>query len=1056
MRLMHLSRLALVGAVLFLVGCQSAFDASEQKAQRGTLAELAEQEANINITPISLTKAQRSEKLAKLYQSILTLEPNKEVRAQVTYRLVQLDSQAYDNFDDEQSISSQGNSSKNSNSKNAANNITPEQSLSALVLSYQALLKDFPDREDNEHVRYQLAKALDLQGKLDQSLVQIELLISQYPQSQYIAELQFRRGDIYYNLQHYRKALSAYQAVLNAKNNDTYYINSLYMSAWVLFKLNRLPEADKQFIAVLEQLISQEKVQHYEDDFSFDKLNSRYQSLLKDTQRVLSISLSQQQQSASLVSLLTHQQGNDAIKHLYLYRHILFKNLADFLIENDLQYDAQLTYQAYITLAPNSLWASRFSLNLLALYQQQGKYSAVRQLKIQYVHRYGMNSVFWQQAIIAPPSSMINERVLTQEVLPNLLSFSYQHSRRLYANAQTLELGIERQQAFADVANWLNTYLDMAELPQSQALIDKLPLSEGLLSDKLLYADARFEAKQYQQALSSYQQIAYGFRLGHKSRLDHKNKLEHKDDILQREAAYATTLTVRKMLAQLSVSPNDKAQLEKQQKLIVMRDQFDRDFIRYYPKDERALSLATQAAQYAFNMADYKTMDFYSHFILQSYGVISTIKTPNATIYTAKASQERVKRDELSTQALKQVQIASQLQANSLYQQLKYQAAEQSYVLALMYVEKNTSSTKTMRDLLASSIYFQAQETKDRSPLIAVEHLLRLGVIVPESSYRVTAEFDAANILLAQGVWQQAADVLLNLQIRYPKHEYSVSIPAKLAKSYENLGQWHLAAAQLLILAQGQGSTELKREAQYNAAEHYLKAGNLPKAITSFRTYAHNYPEPFDVAQEVRYKMSEFYQQTKEPNKQYYWYRKLISFHDKKLIEQKGNVNLGSANGRSTYLVSVAALGLGEAHQQTFTRTKLTLPLNKSLKRKQKAMKSAIHYYQKLLSYQRAEFVPHGTFNLAQMYAQLAEDVMSSQRPKDLDELALEEYELILEEIAYPFEEKAIEIHVSNAERAWQNIFDAWVENSFAVLAELEPAQYNKKERKIYAVHAIY
>jgi hypothetical protein len=81
---------------------------------------------------------------------------------------------------------------------------------------------------------------------------------------------------------------------------------------------------------------------------------------------------------------------------------------------------------------------------------------------------------------------------------------------------------------------------------------------------------------------------------------------------------------------------------------------------------------------------------------------------------------------------------------------------------------------------------------------------------------------------------------------------------------------------------------------------------------------------------------------------------------------------------------------------------------------------------------------------------------MSSQRPGDLDELALEEYEILLEEIADPFVEKAIDIHVGNAERSWQDIFDKWVKQSFDALAELDPAQYNKQERASHAQQSIY
>ena len=90
------------------------------------------------------------------------------------------------------------------------------------------------------------------------------------------------------------------------------------------------------------------------------------------------------------------------------------------------------------------------------------------------------------------------------------------------------------------------------------------------------------------------------------------------------------------------------------------------------------------------------------------------------------------------------------------------------------------------------------------------------------------------------------------------------------------------------------------------------------------------------------------------------------------------------------------------------------------------------------------------------MYRQLADDVMKSQRPKDLEELALEEYEILLEELAYPFEEKAIEIHLSNSQRAWQNIYDQWIEKSFATLAEIAPALYKKQERSHDAIRDMH
>ena len=86
----------------------------------------------------------------------------------------------------------------------------------------------------------------------------------------------------------------------------------------------------------------------------------------------------------------------------------------------------------------------------------------------------------------------------------------------------------------------------------------------------------------------------------------------------------------------------------------------------------------------------------------------------------------------------------------------------------------------------------------------------------------------------------------------------------------------------------------------------------------------------------------------------------------------------------------------------------------------------------------------------------MASDLMASERPAELDELALEEYEFLLEEQVYPFEEKAIELYKTNTDRVIDGVWDEWVELSFEKLAELMPARYAKMERSEDVVTALY
>jgi hypothetical protein len=71
---------------------------------------------------------------------------------------------------------------------------------------------------------------------------------------------------------------------------------------------------------------------------------------------------------------------------------------------------------------------------------------------------------------------------------------------------------------------------------------------------------------------------------------------------------------------------------------------------------------------------------------------------------------------------------------------------------------------------------------------------------------------------------------------------------------------------------------------------------------------------------------------------------------------------------------------------------------------------------------------------------------MDSERPPGLSQLELAQYELLLEEQAFPFEDNAIDIHEQNASRARDGIYDEWVKRSFDALKQLLPGRYDKPE----------
>jgi len=109
-------------------------------------------------------------------------------------------------------------------------------------------------------------------------------------------------------------------------------------------------------------------------------------------------------------------------------------------------------------------------------------------------------------------------------------------------------------------------------------------------------------------------------------------------------------------------------------------------------------------------------------------------------------------------------------------------------------------------------------------------------------------------------------------------------------------------------------------------------------------------------------------------------------------------------------------------------------------------MKALIKEFSALIDYGVGEVTAASTYYLAEIYANFSTTLMTSERPQDLDETELEEYEMALEDQAYPFEEKAISVHQSNLELIALGVYNPWIEKSLEWLAQFVPARYGKTE----------
>src|SRR6202008_4582254 len=107
----------------------------------------------------------------------------------------------------------------------------------------------------------------------------------------------------------------------------------------------------------------------------------------------------------------------------------------------------------------------------------------------------------------------------------------------------------------------------------------------------------------------------------------------------------------------------------------------------------------------------------------------------------------------------------------------------------------------------------------------------------------------------------------------------------------------------------------------------------------------------------------------------------------------------------------------------------------------------AIGALTKAADYGIADVTTAATFELGTLYQNFSKSLLDSDRPKKLSDLELEQYNLLLEEKAFPIEEKAIEGHEANLQRVPQGVYNQWIDKSMQALAQIAPGKYGKRER---------
>lgn len=520
-------------------------------------------------------------------------------------------------------------------------------------------------------------------------------------------------------------------------------------------------------------------------------------------------------------------------------------------------------------------------------------------------------------------------------------------------------------------------------------ILDNFPNDPKIADVNLLYADSLYDGGRTADAAEQYLKTAYGYGKHGKAP----------------EAAYAAVQAWQRLAKEVAAAERPAALRKSIDASLKLADTFDA-----HPQWS---VVVTRAAQ---DLYEIKATD-------EAVAVAERLIAHNPP---ANADQRK---------------IAFGVIADARFAQARYPEAEAAYGRLLALLAPNASERKLVVEQLAASIYKQAEAARDSGNLrAAADAFLRVGATVPDASIRPNADFDAASAYLALEDWPKATATLEGFRNRYPTNKLIADVDKQLAAAYQKDGKPAEAANALQRIAtRPSEAVDTRRESAWLAATLYDEAKQKPQAAKAYEFYIVNFPQPIERGIVGRRRLADYSLETRDRGRYLYWLRELV----------KADETAGSLRTDTSKLAGAqAALELGLAAAQDARAIRLSLPVEKSLPARKAATEVAVQALNRAAAYGFADSTTAATYELGTVYRDFSRALIESERPRGLKPEELEQYNLLIEEQADPFDQKAIEAHEVNLKRLKQDLWNKSIAASVKALGELAPAKYGKRESR--------
>ncbi len=257
---------------------------------------------------------------------------------------------------------------------------------------YSALLKTYPKYERNDSVLYQLARAYELNAQPDKALASLDQLVAKYPNSHYIDEAQFRRGELLFIGQGVpaRRRRPTRRSSRSAPSS-AFYNQSLYKHGWSLFKQGENERSLDSFAGVLDSVLVSKR--DPTELIELETLSRPNRELVEDTFRVMSITFSYLDGPKTIDEFVKRHTPPGRLPRPY---SLLYARLGDLYMEKERYTDAADSYRAFVSQDRNNEKAPLLEMQAIEAYSKGGFPQLVLQGKKEFVENYSFGTAYWQ------------------------------------------------------------------------------------------------------------------------------------------------------------------------------------------------------------------------------------------------------------------------------------------------------------------------------------------------------------------------------------------------------------------------------------------------------------------------------------------------------------------------------------------------------------------------------------------------------------------------------------------------------------------------------------